>query len=239
MFKIQTQHNNTDDKIVLKEILNFQFKEIKEKHSNKRLVIILDAIDQLNPSDYDLDWLIESIPTNVKMIYSTLPNYENILDQLRRKKFGEINYIEVTRLDISLSFEILSDWLKKSKRSISEIQMNYLKAMFKTAELYPLYIKLIFDIVIKWPSFYEPDNKFLKCSTIDRAIKYLFNLYENEHNKTLFSKLIFYMSSFSNGISENEIEDILSIDDEVLYDIFEFHVPPIRKFPQTLVIILI
>lgn len=42
------------------------------------------------------------------------------------------------------------------------------------------------------------------------------------------------MSSFKNGISESEIEDILSLDDDVLYDIFEFHAPPIRKLPIAL-----
>ena len=43
-----------------------------------------------------------------------------------------------------------------------------------------------------------------------------------------------YLSSFKNGISESEIEDILSIDDDVLYDIFEFHAPPIRRLPLAL-----
>jgi len=43
-----------------------------------------------------------------------------------------------------------------------------------------------------------------------------------------------YMSSFANGISESEIESILSLDDDVLYDIFEFHAPPIRKLPVAL-----
>ena len=50
----------------------------------------------------------------------------------------------------------------------------------------------------------------------------------------LFSRAVIYMSSFQNGISENEIEDVLSLDDDVLYDIFEFHAPPVRRLPISL-----
>ena len=63
---------------------------------------------------------------------------------------------------------------------------------------------------------------------------YLFKYYERMHGKILFSRVIIYMTMFKNGISENEIEDILSLDDDVLYDIFEFHAPPVRKLPIAL-----
>ena len=93
--------------------------------------------------------------------------------------------------------------------------------MFAKITLYPLYIKLIFDIIVTWPSNYEPDADFLKCKTIDKCIKYLFRSLEKSHGKLLFSRSIIYFSSFRNGVSENEIVDILSLDDEVLFDIFE------------------
>jgi hypothetical protein len=50
---------------------------------------------------------------------------------------------------------------------------------------------------------------------------------EKNHGKMLFSRTMIYMSSFKNGISESELEDILSIDDDVLYEIFEYHAPPV------------
>jgi hypothetical protein len=37
------------------------------------------------------------------------------------------------------------------------------------------------------------------------------------------------MSTFKNGISESELEDIISIDDDVLFEIFEYHVPPVSN----------
>ena len=57
---------------------------------------------------------------------------------------------------------------------------------------------------------------------------------EKIHGKMLFSRTIIYMSLFKNGICESELEDILCLDDDVLYDIFEFHAPPVRKLPIAL-----
>lgn len=223
--------------MVLKEYLFEQLMLLKTLLPNKKLVIILDSIDQLNTSDYSLNWLIQAFPDNIRMIYSCLPNHGEILNNLKRSKIDDCNFIEISILNNELSTLIVKDWLIKANRSLCESQWKILETMFSKAVLFPLYIRLIFDIIMKWPSFYIPDSEFEKCLNIDITIKYLFVLYEEEHGKLLFSRAIIYMSSFKNGISESEIEDILSLDDDVLYDIFEFHSPPLRKLPSALVII--
>lgn len=110
--------------------------------------------------------------------------------------------------------------------------------MFKkeNVQLYPLYIKLIFDIVVKWESFYIPDEEFFFCISIDKCIEYLFRQLELMHGKVLFSHSIIYMTSFKDGIQEAEIEDILTLDDDVLVEVYEFHMPPLnyRRFPSAL-----
>ncbi len=221
---------------MLKDVLKDQFELIKKYFPNKKLVIILDSIDQLNTSDYTLNWLIDTFPNNIRMIYSVLPNHGDILKNFKEKvkTMSEDNFIEIKKLDINLSVVIVQDWLQKANRKLSVKQWDMLKLLFDSSVLYPLYIRLVYDIVLKWPSFYEPDKMFLTCKNIDLTIKYLFNLLEIEHGKLLFSRAIIYMSSFRNGISESEIEDILSLDDDVLYDVFEFHSPPIRKLPLAL-----
>lgn len=234
IFNINAPKPNVD-KEILRSYLIEQFLMIKMLFPRKKLIIILDSIDQLNPDDYDLKWFIDNLPDNVKMIYSTLPNHGDILETFKHFELELSNYIEIKNLNIELSSLIVSDWLKKANRSLSLKQWDTIKSLFERAVLFPLYIRLVFDIISKWTSFYEPDNEFLKCLNIDTTIKYLFQLHEIEHGKLLFSRAIIYMSSFKNGISENEIEDILSLDDDVLYDIFEFHAPPIRKLPSALV----
>jgi hypothetical protein len=141
------------------------------------------------------------------MIYSTLPNHGDIKQNLTTL-FSNLsenvatNFLEIKSLNKELSLHILSDWLKREKRNLSPTQWDCLDALF-TAEnclLYPLYIKLIFDIVVRWTSFEIPDAKFKDCKQIDDCIRYLFDYLESIHGRLLFSHAIIYMSSFKNGI---------------------------------------
>jgi hypothetical protein len=207
---------------------------LKDTHPSKKVVIMLDSVDQLSTGGYNLDWVLPEFPSNTKMIYSTLPEHGNILPVFQQMIENPSHIIEISALDKPLSKTILFDFLKKENRALSAKQWDVIDLMFDKANLFPLYVTLIFDIVIKWTSSYEPTQKFSSCVTIDKCIQYLFQFFEKVHGKVLFARTIIYMSIFKNGISENEIEDILSLDDDVLYDVFEFHAPPIRKIPLAL-----
>jgi hypothetical protein len=236
IFDLGSTENVRSQTSALKDYLQSQLIYISKMYSNRKVVIFLDSIDQLNTSDYNIEsWMITDLPINVKMIYSTLPDHGSILNQIRtifpvEKKY----FLEVTSLNISIVKTILEDWLKKTQRSLSETQWEILEKLFEQSKLYPLYVKLIYDIIVKWTSYDKPNAEFTKLINIDSTIKYLFVLFENEHGKTLFSRCMCYMSTFKNGISESELEDILSIDDDVLFEIFEFHAPPVRRFPGVL-----
>ena len=175
--------------------------------------------------------MLINLPDNAKFIYSTLPNHGDILFQLKKNdKINENSFLEVKSLTKSIVVTILEDWLSKSQRSLSESQWQILHDVFTKSKLLPLYVKLIFDIIVKWSSFYVPNDEFKKCLNIDACIQYLFKILEKNHGKMLFSRTMIYMSSFKNGISESELEDVLSIDDEVLSEIFEYHVPPVSFY---------
>ena len=54
-------------------------------------------------------------------------------------------------------------------------------------------------------------------------------------HEILFKHCLFYLTIFDyRGISENELEDILSIDDAVLDSVFTNQHPPVRRFPMGL-----
>ena len=52
------------------------------------------------------------------------------------------------------------------------------------------------------------------------------------HGKLLFERSIAYLTVARDGLSRQEIEDILSCDDDVLNYIFQWWIPPIRRIPQ-------
>ena len=54
-------------------------------------------------------------------------------------------------------------------------------------------------------------------------------------NEIIFKHCLFYLTLFEyRGISENELEDILSIDDKVLESLFIKQHPPVRRYLMAL-----
>ena len=206
IFNFKLPKRKLDTHLDILKYFKHQINRISFEYPNRKLVIILDSIDQLTQPAYSLDWVLNVLPPNVKIIFSTLPKHGGILHNFL--SFCK-NFESVDSLNHETAIIILNDWLKRESRSISEYQKSVIYNMFDKTELYPLYVKIIFDIVSKWPSFYQPDDEFKKCKTIDDCIRYLFNSLEFLHGRLLFSRSIIYMSAFQNGISENELEDVL------------------------------
>ena len=213
---------------------------ISNKHlkNDKQLIILLDSIDQLAENNYNLRWFFTKLPNNVKLIYSVLSDYPEKSDQsilnklkteIRDKNIHVLNLISSDNAKI-----ILRNYLKSANRILEEKQEASIHKMIDTfKDLNPLQIKLIFDIVSKWKSSDVVPDDLIKCRSNIDIIKYLFENIEKHvfDNEILFKHCLFYLTLFEyRGITENELEDILSIDDMVLDSIFVYHHPPVRRF---------
>jgi hypothetical protein len=66
------------------------------------------------------------------------------------------------------------------------------------------------------------------------VLYYLLRRVENKHGWMLVSHALAYVTASKNGISEPEIEDLISLDDKVLDDIYQYHLPPTRRIPPLL-----
>ena len=215
----------------------------KYLNQNTNLTILLDSIDQLSEDSHLPNWLFVKLPKNVKIIYSVLNNYKNILENMKKKvqvsNFFEIKPLnEGDKLGRHIGQNLLYSYLKNANRQLTGKQNESVIKLFNNLEyINPLQIKLIFDITSKWNSTFEPPDEFMKCKTSIDIIQCLFRIIEKEilDNETLFKRCLFYLTFFEyRGISENELEDILSIDDCVLKSIFKHHHPPVRRFPIAL-----
>jgi hypothetical protein len=100
----------------------------------------------------------------------------------------------------------------------------------------PLFLSLIYQITQTWRSFNDkPDRDFLRIRTTGDAIHYLYNQLSKKHGQVLFKRAMTYLK-LAGGLSESELEDILSADDTVLQSVFAHHLPPKNLFrlPSTL-----
>ena len=216
-----------------KDVMDTFFDLLDDIPKDKRVLMILDSLDQLSPCDnaHDLAWLPKNLPTNVKLIVSTLPNEFNLLEKIRGMDLPQDNFIEAKALDSSVSHVIVDSWLQQRGRKLTAEQTELLnKALAQ--DVRPLYIKVIFDQVISWRSY---DCGLSEIpDTIRGCLNQLYQNMEKKHGEILVARALGYLSLAKNGLTEIELEDLLSLDDTVLRDVFEFHVPPVRRLPSIL-----
>ena len=234
----------------LKEHIVKSLSRIKEP-----IVFAFDAIDQFDEADYDLGFVFEKVPAHVKVVYSVLTKRDADADDHKlHKLFDDLthrirsssnnhgqNHLELKCFDAATAKHLLHKWLAQLKRKITAPQSSALDQFLSQRQkeacgTSPLHLRLILQRIAAWKSSYEPrDILHQKCSTISDTIKSKLYELEGVYGRVLLSHAIFYLTVLRNGVSETEIEDILSIDDEVLSDVFEHeNEPPVRRFPIAL-----
>ena len=97
----------------------------------------------------------------------------------------------------------------------------------------PLYLKLAFDEALRWKS-YTPESDICLEQNVREIIDDMFQRLERRHGKILVSHALAYITASKNGVTEPELEDLLSLDDEVLNDVYQYWTPPVRRLPPLL-----
>ncbi|XP_062618888.1 NACHT domain- and WD repeat-containing protein 1-like [Saccostrea cucullata] len=193
----------------------------------KPIVILLDSLDQLSSihNAYKLQWLPTTLPQNIKLVVSTLPKEHGILDNLRAMLPDEQCYVEIPELPLETGIAIINKYLSKQNKKITESQEKVLINTFSKCPG-PLFLKLILDEALKWRSYTLPHLVELE-QTVQGAINKLFDNLEVKFGKIITSHALGYITIARDGISENELEDVLSCDDEALDDVYRYHNPPV------------
>ena len=234
IFKIDYNHyRKCQDIYSIKAFISFELKQIKRISPNKKIILILDSLNQLTANDYKhIDkWFFSRLPSNLKFIVSTIPGHgnlltmiENIVVKARTESLSQFKNVKINKEEILDSFLlqikefdpvqcelILNKWLNAANQKLTEFQWNELRKMFNNGKIIELFLKLIYDVVVKTSSFEKFNEDFLKCAKCDDIILFMFKNFEKIHGTVLFRRAVCYMTVCKNGLSDIEIEDILSL----------------------------
>ncbi|XP_074641218.1 NACHT and WD repeat domain-containing protein 2-like [Tubulanus polymorphus] len=197
----------------------------------KTLLLFLDGIERLSPNvcAHEMTWLPETLKTNVKVIITTDPKRNGILENLRLRYKNESNYIEIRPLSAEECLQVVDLWLETEGRKLTDVQREVVWLLFRKCST-PSYMKLVLAMVKDWQSSYVPKNEMLPCDPTDWVNETLDNL-ENELGRAVVSRCIAYLTASNTGISDSELLDLLSLDDDVLSEIFHVWHPPVRRMP--------
>ena len=202
--------------------------------AERPLIIFLDSLDQLAPTHraFNLAWLPKHLPEHVHVILSTLPREFDILDTLKALIPDQKNFLQILPLGRQLSNDLIKEWLDMSKRTLTTSQKEVISSALNRCSL-PLYTRLIFDEICRWSSYSPVDQTRVEL-TVKGVINTLFDRLEKYQGKTFVTHVLSYLTASKNGLSDMELEDVLSLDDTVLNDVFVHWLPPVRRIPPLL-----
>eukprot|EP00004_Rigifila_ramosa_P014105 TRINITY_DN3180_c0_g1_i6.p1 TRINITY_DN3180_c0_g1~~TRINITY_DN3180_c0_g1_i6.p1 ORF type:complete len:927 (-),score=255.74 TRINITY_DN3180_c0_g1_i6:35-2815(-) len=215
--------------------------------AERPLLIAIDSLDQL--SDTYGDWLSNTaLPRNVFLVVSVIPSdpwFEQICGRLTTAE--EIsalnsekltlenhprpkNFIQVPRLAVEEGNEIVSAMISSSSRKLTPAQHQQVLDGFNVCPL-PLYLHLAVETALLWSS-YTPHTPL--AHSVRDLIHALFDRLERTHGRVLISRALGYITLAKYGLSGSELEDVLSCDDDVLNDVYQWWNPPVRRLPPLL-----
>lgn len=231
--------NDEQRQLLDESTLPSQFHELAVEFS-KRLtlaspqrpvLIFIDALDQLPEGDpaRQLLWLPTELPDGVRIVVSTTrpqdlarlevgiaPNepYAAVQSRLPAEQL-----IPLERMHESEGTVLLDTWLARAHRRLQPHQRQQVIEKFELEGL-PLYLKLAFEQARLWRSDTPSDLTDLAIGIrgVIRANLFARLGSERQHGATLVSHSLGYLAAAKNGLSEDELLDLLSSDAEVLGD---------------------
>jgi hypothetical protein len=235
------------------EQLKDYFERAMKTWQTGRLTVFLDSLDQLDDTSggRKLSWLpTHGLSPNVRLVVSTLPDEAAPADgrpfaclSILQKRYcgspSDSAMAEVQPVDDVRS--LLLHLLKLRQHKLSDAQLRVLEAAIKLSPRTqtPLVVTILAVRFSEWPSHraLPPDNKnpdgslFVDTTSVRALIVQEFKALEAKHGPELVRAALSFITLAKDGVSETELSEMLSLDDDVLASVYEWWVPPVRTLP--------
>lgn len=195
------------------------------------LILFLDALDQLSDAEHgrNLIWLPAELPEHVGLVVSTLRPGE--CHTALERKLPQNHRVELAPMPLDEGNELLNLWLTQASRTLQDRQKDEVLNEFAVDGL-PLYLKLAFEEARRWRSYTAAIGLSPEIPGIIRDLFKRLSLPGN-HGEVMVSRSLGYLAAGKNGLTEDELLDVLSDDEVVLKDFTTRarHEPPENRLP--------
>lgn len=218
--------------ISIHKLTEYFLKCLSYASQDKPIIIFIDAFDQLIDMDHisSLNWLPVELPEHVKMIISIGNNSVSKVE----KRIPKLNIIELTPMSTTEGKEMITNWLNSVSRTLQPNQFDAVMKAFENNGS-PLYLRLLFEKVYHWKS-YSSHKSFSENITglMNEFLEYISD--DMNHGEILVSKCLSLIAVSNDGLTENELTELLLTDQELYNNFLEksYHIPPSNKLPMVL-----
>jgi tetratricopeptide (TPR) repeat protein len=176
-----------------------------------RVILVLDGLNQLEDRDQapDLVWLPPEIPSNIRLILSTLPGRP--LDDLKRRGWLTM---AVQPLDKDERQKLIVEYLKQYRKELSGPRVERIAAAPQAAN--PLYLRALLEELRLWgdhESLGKCIDGYLEAGTVDQLYEKILKRYEKDFedvdHRGLVRNAMSLLWAARRGLTEAEILALL------------------------------
>eukprot|EP00735_Rhodelphis_limneticus_P010099 TRINITY_DN2918_c0_g1::TRINITY_DN2918_c0_g1_i3::g.4348::m.4348 TRINITY_DN2918_c0_g1::TRINITY_DN2918_c0_g1_i3::g.4348 ORF type:complete len:2265 (+),score=833.61,sp/Q149M9/NWD1_HUMAN/29.79/4e-82,MBT/PF02820.13/1.8e-14,MBT/PF02820.13/30,MBT/PF02820.13/0.24,MBT/PF02820.13/5.3e-16,MBT/PF02820.13/1e-12,WD40/PF00400.27/5.9e-12,WD40/PF00400.27/18,WD40/PF00400.27/8.4,WD40/PF00400.27/5.5e-06,WD40/PF00400.27/4.3e-11,AAA_16/PF13191.1/4.8e-11,NACHT/PF05729.7/7.4e-10,EF-hand_6/PF13405.1/0.0003,EF-hand_5/PF13 len=210
--------------------------------AEKPMIVMLDSLDQLTDEDCartTLEWLPLVLPPHVHLIVSTLPEDQyGVMPAFRRQAIPDTAFLYVPKFRKDETESLIDAWLGQGGRALAPPQRAYLSDIVAKGDT-PLFYRLAYDESCRWRSFdpvadSDTGPGVRLAPSVRGLIDTMFARLERYHGTLLVSHAFSAITAARFGLTNNEVEDVISCDDVVLKDVFLYWTPPTMRLPPLL-----
>ena len=185
------------------------------------LVILVDSLDMVSSTDngHRLEWLPSRLAANVKLIVTVNSECEDMVVRLENKI--EDGLMEMPEYTASTCEDIVKLLMSEYgvRQSVSFEEWRRIKQLLQS-ETSPLFATLVYEQTIsKWQPFDILQRETVEGS-VDEHISRIFARLESKYSAKFVRKVFGYLTAVNTGLTESELDDILSLDEKVLNDVY-------------------
>ncbi|WP_372370825.1 DUF4062 domain-containing protein [Candidatus Uabimicrobium sp. HlEnr_7] len=176
--------------------LRFQMRSALENTSQK-LIIVIDAIDEVDEANKDLSWLPSNLPDNINIILSTRP--VSTFDIA--KDYINVQTQELPPLTTHEITTIIETYVEKHKVKISPEDIQLLQ---KRADGNPLYLKVALEEIASSGS-----GVGQLATSIDSLFEQIVQRLSDKYNTSVIFDYLGFIAASEAGLMEIEIQEVL------------------------------
>lgn len=198
--------------------LKYYFKNILVQNQTLKLIVILDGLECISNKDYSyrLDWLPDYLNFNCKLILTISSECGELVERIKRKYPDQTDYLNMSYLNLDDTNYVLRKFLAQNNYRLEQDQIDLVKSLaHKIGSFLPLHLKLILDEILKWKSY---SSECTLKNSLSEMISFLIEKLEDKFGEKLVKHVLSYITVSKTGLSELELCDILSLDNDLLYD---------------------
>ncbi|XP_075695609.1 uncharacterized protein LOC142661658 [Rhinoderma darwinii] len=227
IYNLKTHFSET-----LRGLIN-EFLTVLELATDSRpLMVILDSIEELSESKAHLSWIPTEFPPHVYFIVSVTSVSDCTSLRYLQKLTLEHNIIQIPPLSLVEIDDMIEFRLNRDCRKLTGHQRKVLLEACTACPL-PLYAVCSYMESHQWTS-YTPDREILLHPDISRMYSWFLSKLEKKHGEQVVKKTASYISLSRNGITQEELLDLLSLDQAVMDEIRQYQGVTVPIFPEVL-----